>query len=131
MKAILNEYLELVIVVFFILCVGCFVFWNCSLPPLVTERGLVAFSGNTQTRGSFFLLSGSIDEVPVYRYLYKVNTGGIKQSYKYIRKCTIFETDESPRLEIIRDNGGWGKVRYNFYIPYGSIKTNFELDISK
>jgi len=108
------------------------VIWTCFGPfEIRYSRELVAFSGDSNISGNFFLFGGSIRESYVYRYLYKIENGGIRQDYEYAKYSTIYETNESPRLEMWSDDRGMGDYQYRFYIPKGSVKNNYELDISK
>jgi hypothetical protein len=95
------------------------------------ERELVSMSNGQSLHGSFFLGTGQINGVMKYRYLYRDN-GNIRYSESTATCSYIKETQDKPVLIM--------KKRYercgctwcsHFYIPMGSIKYNYNIDIEK
>ena len=66
----------------------------------IETRELVAFNSGSNSSGSFFLGSGSINERPVYKYLYKEN-GGIKMGYYSSLRSTVYEIGEGDNPRVI------------------------------
>lgn len=94
--------------------------------------------GNSMS-GSFFLGCGTIDNVWNYSFYYMEPNGNIKlQSIKDdgSTKINIFYTKSRPRVNQYRwvETKPWqfgiasGNIKYEFYIPAGSVKQQFILD---
>ena len=89
---------------------------------------LVAFSDGSSVNGSFFLGCGSIDERPVYKYLWVQSDGGIRTGWTSALKSTVYERDNvRPSIQFVGDN--WtGESWAYISIPVGSVKGEFEMD---
>ena len=113
-----------------------FILFGCDKKEI--RRDLVAFTNGSSISGSFFLGIGSIEGVPVYKYLYKEN-GGIRQDYYYAKHSIVYETDETKNSYVTFTYLGWGCGEISnincirnpiFYIPRGSINYQFSLDLN-
>ena len=108
-----------------------------EIPTTYTEKVLqsneiISLKDNSTYKGSFFLGSGSIKNEPMFFYYKKVGKGFKLESIP-TRKAIIIYSIESPKVEQIKyiSNSKWSinpRIRYNIYIPSGTIKTNFILD---
>ena len=100
--------LFLIFLVFFLSC-------HYSKSINLEKRELVPISTNTTI--SFFVLSQSIVEIPVYRYLYKDGNGRIIHDYHPIEKVSFYRVVglKKPYCEIYTIKGDYkykGKYGY-------------------
>jgi len=106
-------------------------------------QNIISMRNNSKTEGSFFLGSGSINQVEYYFYFYKTKDGGIKRDKVSTRYATIHETnDKSPRVEwtmVTKAWPWWLKIYksmsdierlgdFRVYVPEGTIIERFELN---
>lgn len=102
----------------------------------IGESGLVSLQDNTERRGSFFLGSGTISDEPVFFY-YEERNGAYHLEHIRADRASVVETEDDPRVEFYRetsDNALLGLPVFKpsttavFYVPNGSVVSNFELD---
>lgn len=103
---------------------------------LLTIDYIAAMSNNnSQISGSFFLGSGTIGETAYYVYMVRSATGGLTMERTDASICTIYETNEAARIELVRwRSNKWPYVQelhYNIYVPEGSIWYGYEIDVRK
>ena len=111
----------------FILCL--LLFFGCE--QKTSERKLVALSNKTETHGSFFIGTGSINSEMKYIYLYRSQDNGIRQDYSTPACSTIYEVESEPK--IIQRTREWCKCHWCsfYYIPKNSVKKIYNIDIDK
>lgn len=104
---------------------------------------IYAFQDNLNIKGHRTLMSGYIDEVLYYYYVYQTTDGGYKVGHVKQDDATIYYTanEEDCRLETremhfknpIHDWLAEGFIdentSYAFYIPEGSIITEYNVDL--
>lgn len=92
------------------------------------------------TRGSFSLFGGSIENQPVYMYYLRNDKGEFRLYHVDADKAYVTYTNETPKivyhhtrsknefwaLNAIVDTGGVSN--YEFRVPEGSVKQNYNLD---
>lgn len=110
---------------------------NLSEQPTSTTY-LYALQDNSTASGSFFLGSGNIDGEQKYVYMAKTKNGYRMGSIP-AEDCYINESADKPKIEqykngykskFFRNNLFFlGDDSYKIYIPKGSIKYNFEVDL--
>jgi len=95
------------------------------------ERNLVSMSNGQTMHGTFFLGIGEINGVMKYRYLYD-ESGSVRYSESTASCSYINETSDKPLLILKkryeRCGCGWCS---HFYIPKGSVKYGYNIDIGK
>lgn len=108
---------------------------------LYETQNLSALKDNSSISGSFFLGSGTVDEHTVYKYVTDTDKGKLicelsaENSDIYINEC-----DEQSRVEIYSEGfvsdwyawfafTGWSNNEVIFYIPEGSLTTEFDIDL--
>lgn len=100
---------------------------------LLTIDYIAAMSNNSQISGSFFLGSGTIGETAYYVYMVRSANGGLTMERTDASICTIYETNEAARVELVRwKSNKWPYVQelhYNIYVPEGSIWYGYEIDV--
>jgi len=109
-----------------------------STYTLTSSTPIVALKDNQITDGHFFLGCGTVDED--LRYYYAENSSrGYRIKSVDVDNCYILYDDDNPRVERY-DAVAFKKKRhyiyampygyyYNLYIPHGSIKTEFKVDL--
>lgn len=107
---------------------------------------IVALNDNFNTNGHFFLGTGNIENVSYYFFYKKTSTGGFVQDKIKVDNVVLYEidstTNEAPRIEWLKSefkNQSWHLWTFvigcgcntsaNIYIPRGSIKTDYVLDL--
>ena len=106
-----------------------------------TMANLVAMNDGSLTSGDFFLGCGTIDELEYYFFYYETSNGGIKKSKLRTKKVTLYEDDSvKPCVKIHKAKfKNWkywifasetSNKRYSIYIPKGSIRRNFALNLN-
>lgn len=110
---------------------------NISAETVVTSKGLSALQDGSQTRGSFFLGSGFVDGQQVFSY-YEKRGGAFYLKTTLARDAKVVESDGTPRVEhscrqttniwISVFTKCWNNWDYTFYVPKGSVVTNYTLD---
>ena len=106
---------------------------------------IVALNDNFNTEGHFFLGTGNIENVSYYFFYKKTSTGGYVQDKVEVDDVVLYEidstTNEIPRIEWFKPefkNKSWHLWTFvnscdctsaNIYIPRGSIKTDYVLDL--
>jgi hypothetical protein len=110
---------------------------------------LAALNDSKNTRGSFFLGSGTIDSVPSFMFYAEDGDGYVLRSWD-ASSSRVVETDGKPHVvyhcddygtvprpfrypvKMILDDGwGWVDCRHaslTFYVPAGSVKQSYTLD---
>lgn len=110
--------------------------------PAERYTTLVNLSDGAGVSGSFFLGSGTIDTTPVYMYYAQDNKGRYRLYHVNASQSYVTYTDETPTLVIHGKemNDKWYSLDtgfatpeyaddvYEFRVPRGSIKQNFNLD---
>lgn len=105
---------------------------------------LESLQDGSSVRGSFFLGSGVIDEVSVFTWYEQPQPGSYRQARADADSSTVHYTDGAPRyivhIEQIEGGSFWGtwgfrgdsgdevNRTYDFYVPKGSVKSQYELD---
>lgn len=91
------------------------------------------------TSGAYFFLgTGVAEEKPVYRYISVDEDGGHRMSSAPVAQSVVYETDDQPYVEIVREYGNswwimpWpvlapSGIDYRFFIPEGSIYAGYEV----
>jgi len=101
---------------------------------------LVAFADNMNTTGSFFLGCGTVEEEMRFHFYYK---GKLGAEYGWINTNNTYIIEEStgkPRIETyykrLNEGSSWiwwttinKKTKRIIYVPEGSIKQNYNLDL--
>lgn len=114
---------------------------------IITTYELVCLQDNNSLSGNFFIGCGTINGTMKYVYYYNVTTDNKKGFKQGQIDCdddiTIYYADSSPYIEQIitknvKSEGyfinhfaidiDWVYKKYNFYIPTGSIKQDYNLD---
>lgn len=103
----------------------------------ITQYELVALTNKTATIGRIFLLSGTINEQPVFYFYYKKGDAILLKSIS-ANLAEIYEIDAiEPYVELdtysFPDfNGGSTHIRSaKFYIPQNSIVSDYTLDLTE
>ena len=91
--------------------------------------------------------SGAVNETSYYVYNYKLQDGGIKRGKIETDYATIYETDDLPHIDEINSKVKESEkqgllynilhikcfeeyfLKYNIYIPNGSVITDFKIDL--
>lgn len=112
--------------------------------PIETHN-IKSLSDGQATRGSFFLGSGVLDDVPTYFYYAEVGERQYRQKTAPASRVTIREdSSEKPHVEKVGqefDTNFWFSFmatgdrssrhdRYVFVVPEGSVIQNYTLDTS-
>lgn len=113
---------------------------NNTVYVKTSETQIIALQDNSSVSGSFFLGSGSIKGVMKYTYL--TNTeDGIKMNQVNSESSYILEENASnPRIIVSTPEftnkslwwwatSPWRGVKTQIYIPKGSVKTNYNVDL--
>lgn len=108
-----------------------------------TTSNIVAIGDGHMSEGNSFLGCGSMQGVPYYFYYEKTKKGGYKQGKIKTEDANVFEVDSlvQPKIQFYKSefvNKGWENWTVNvkasekadIYIPKGSIKQNFSLDLN-
>lgn len=114
---------------------------------VVESTPIISLNDNDKLSGAFVLGSGAVKETTYYVYNYKLQDGGIKRDKIEAKFATIYETDDSPHIDVIGTKvkesekqsllynifhiqalEDFNFSKYNFYIPKGSVITDFEID---
>ena len=108
------------------------------------RTSIYALQDGSNIKGKFFLLGGSIDQEPVYRYYYKLSDGGFKQSWVKANITEVYETDADPHIvfteqyDTLPEWVAWPLgpemtvpklVDVDIYIPPGSVLQDYSLDL--
>ncbi|MEN6553959.1 MAG: hypothetical protein ABFC34_13855 [Methanobacterium sp.] len=95
---------------------------------------LICLQDNTQTNGSFFLGSGTIEDEQVFTFYVKQKYG-YKLKYVNAKKAIIIYSNKAPKIVKYLKQTKKTSIGYDFpdslvkiYIPYNSIQNNFQLD---
>lgn len=117
------------------LCVGaCFIvmFSVAGSPGKVIDSyedtKLRAISSSSETSGSFFLASGTIDEKPVYKYITIREDGGFEFDSIKASRVVIFEEGDSAfmRKTNFKPTSRWTifspSPELSFHVPVGSVQ---------
>lgn len=108
---------------------------------LYETQNLSALKDNSSISGSFFLGSGTVDEHMVYKYVTDTDKGKLICELSSVGSdIYINECDEQPRVELFNECftsdwfewfafTGWGNSEVIFYIPEGSLTTEFDVDL--
>lgn len=106
-----------------------------SSPDTETEeRALISLGNDSETKGSFFLGTGTVEEDQVYVYLVDTNLGAEMKTVK-VSNARIVEGGGEPRIEYWRlcDLTVWlpwpacSRPILVFHIPPGSISREFTI----
>ena len=106
----------------------------------VEEIPIVALSDNNNIEGCFFLGTGYVDSETYYYYLTENEDGGKKFAKIKADNAILYDNEkENPRVEITHArSSSWianfffitDQDIYSIYIPEGSIKYNFNVDLN-
>lgn len=102
---------------------------------------LTALETGNQVSGRFFLGSGTVNDNQVFSYLYQDEDGGFRLDSAYASNSVVYEDDsEKPRLEVdnyetvpnpwlspILPIGGESTGENKFYVPEGSVLSNYQV----
>lgn len=107
---------------------------------------LVSLVASKDINGKTFLTFGSIDSEPVYYFYYKTEDGGYKvgsipadsdrTTVFYIEDGETPHIDVAERISVVHEDGhlsydhytkNW--IKYNVYVPNGSIAQDFQMNI--
>lgn len=103
--------------------------------PVQQYTSLASLSDGSGVSGSFFLGIGSVDSEPVY--MYYTNDNGVFRLHQIeARRAYVTYTDSQPQMvkHTDRSTNKWLSVffgidnDYEFQVPRGSVKSNFNLD---
>lgn len=106
------------------------------------EVDIVAAADTTLTSGSYSIFGGSVGEKPVFFYYRENADGSITQHNVPTSRSSIFEGDYDGELRVTvnRDvrRAEWWRIpagdretQYEFYVPEGSVKRDFNYDLGK
>lgn len=104
---------------------------------------IYAFQDNLNIKGHRTLVSGYIDEVLCYYYTYQTADGGYKIGHVEQDDATVYyaTNEEDCRMEVrethfknsihnwIAESFAENSITYAFYIPEGSITTEYNVDL--
>lgn len=103
----------------------------------VEAHDLQSIGAASGISGSFFLGIGTVDSTTEYHYFVKTADGGFQEKSIETDYATVYETDETPHLDITWDDPSnqWLGIfaahmsdeHYNFYVPRGSVVQNYTL----
>lgn len=118
--------------------------WGRGMADHPAERytTLINLADGAGVQGSFFLGSGTIDTTPVYMYYAQDSKGRYRLYHVNASQSYVTYTDDTPTLVIHGNemNDKWYSFDtgfsvsdydddvYEFRVPRGSIKQNFNLD---
>lgn len=130
------------------------VVYTGSLPyedTVIESYEIVSLKDNDNTNGTFVLGTGSVYDTTYYVYNYKTEDGGIKRDKINTNDATVYETKDSPHIDVIgkklkesaKDSVMYHLFNVGFledyitstpndckiYIPEGSIITEFKIDL--
>lgn len=102
------------------------------------SANLAVLQDTSTVSGSFFLGSGYIEETPSFFY-YQKNGNEYTLEHYDASRAVVIETDGNPHVEYqkaVGDNELWGipvseQEQVRFYVPKGSVVSNYSLDASK
>ena len=118
-----------------ILCIGFIVLMAIMPQSAPEEWSLVALGNDTRTEGEMsgglFIVSGYLKEGNVCTFAYVDNENG--SIHVKTIPLTEYEefiyTNEAPHV-VLNPGTGQGSY-YTFYIPEGSVKQQYNIDVSK
>ena len=130
-------------IVFFIVGVFIGIFPERKYVP-TESKNIVAISDNLQTKGSFFLGTGSLDGTLYYFYYEQAKDSGYIQGKVKVENAEIYEQDsiKNPKIQFYTKefvNNNWNNwaflitcsfERAEIFVPKGSIKRNFNFDLN-
>lgn len=130
------------------------VVYTGSLPyedTVLESYEIVSLNDNDNTNGTFVLGTGSVYDTTYYVYNYKTEDGGIKRDKINTNDATVYETKDSPHIDVIgkklkgsaKDSVMYHLFNVGFledyitstpndckiYISEGSIITEFKIDL--
>lgn len=98
---------------------------------------IVSMQDNSETRGSFFLGSGTFKSEPVFWY-YTGEHGVYQLRSQLASESTIVYSDDEPRVEWQCEGYDWTNKwlfrpdcdpnEFTFYVPKGSVTSKIDLD---
>lgn len=105
---------------------------------VVVSNQLSTLQDGSQTTGSFFLGSGYVDGEQVFSY-YEKRGGAFYLDSIDADHAKVVESNETPRVEhtckksdniwfSVFTGKCWNNWDYTFYVPKGSVATNYTLD---
>lgn len=125
----------------FWMLVGGFIGAFLPVEAQVTEQKLYALNDGSNVEGHYFLMSGHIDEEPVYKYIVETEKGFHMETIN-IEKGYIKETDGQPIMKTYRQkfkDGTYWLIASSlfldvfdyveFYIPKGSVINEYSIDL--
>ena len=106
---------------------------------VVQSSEIVAIADGSGVSGSFFLGSGTVNDVQYYFYYQKEGDGFVQRKVD-VSRAVVYEVDKDivvPNVSLIKDTpvkkNRWvlagGPSTYKIYVPKGSITTAFNLDL--
>ena len=101
---------------------------------VVEKYDLVAINDAQSVNGSFFLGCGSINENMYFVFYFEKADGAIQYKRVKAEWCSVYESDEykTPKAELINKGNLLSGACYEsakFYVPVGTIKRNYNLDL--
>ena len=137
MGAILGALISILLVGFTMGMVSCFA---STTYVKSEETKIIALQDNSSVQGRFFLGSGNIDGTMKYVYM-KEEDGGYKMDSLDVENVTIIYSD-STKIEVYNAEFKNKAIRflfckydlfsdskYKIYVPKGTIKQNFNVDL--
>jgi hypothetical protein len=96
---------------------------------------LGALSNSSETRGSFFLGSGTVGEKPVYAYVEVLEDGGQKLRQLDAGDNVTLYTSADPHIEVAHYESPLfnfrGDEEIRIYLPAGSVWQSYDVDVRK
>lgn len=95
---------------------------------------IISINSNSNVEGSFVLGTGYIKDIKYYYYRVQQEDGGIREYTAPVYTSTIYESDDTPRVERYRleMDKKWSFVQnpqdidaYKFYVPKGTVIKEF------
>lgn len=112
--------------------------WTTPKETVVNSIDLIALQDNSSAYGSFFLGCGTVEEEQYYYYIVQEKLG-MKEEKVEADNAYIQYSKDAPHIDVI--NRTFSKEWYNwfafptwdncyiFYIPEGSVTTQFNVDL--
>jgi hypothetical protein len=114
---------------------------GCETTPVkVSEQKIYALKDNSQTNGSFFLGSGTIDEEQYFFYVIDTEKGKRIEKQLADESYVVETNNETPKVVTYerRYKSAFarfmygdtnGNYEYRFYVPKNTITTDFTIDL--
>lgn len=118
--------------------VGVIIYSNYSHFTKIEEKQIIALSDSYGANGSFFLGSGRLENSMKYIYVTKnneemnmqtVDVDEVSLIYSNDKKAEKYQTQLSEKMEFWFGSELAREEKYKIYIPEGSIKQEFNVDL--